>query len=282
MALIEVCGLEYEDLGRRILSGVTFSIEEGERVAILGPNSSGKTVLAMLLAGWLPEYGLAAKSGSMKFEGRPWKDFSLIERAGAVQLVGTVPLPQLSGREFTVRDEIAFGPGNLGLDEGEVCSRVEEALIICGLESLQHRDPHALSGGEQQRVVLAGALAMRPRVLVLDEPLSNLDPSAASRILGVLERLPLSTTIILLDSSPWIAVRMAYRFILLKEGRCLADGRPESVLLHSAAIASLGLTVPAETALTASRHGCWDAGVAVPFTVEVAASAFREVALARR
>ena len=91
MALIEVFELEYEDLDRKVLSGVTFSIEEGERVAILGANNSGKTALALWLAGWLPAHGITAKSGFVKFKGRLWKDLDLVERASAVQLVGLCP-----------------------------------------------------------------------------------------------------------------------------------------------------------------------------------------------
>ena len=195
---------------------------------------------------------------------------------------GFVPLPQLSGREFTVRDEIAFGPGNLGLHQREIRCRVQEAIALCGLESLQDRDPYTLSGGEQQMVVLANALAMRPRILVLDEPLASLDPLAARRILGVLAQLPSSTTVVLLDISPGIAVHIAQRFLLLENGRSIADGGMEKVLLHPTAISLLGLTVPAEAALTAQRKQCWAAGVSTPFTIDSAVSAFQEVARARR
>src|ERR1035437_126532 len=105
LALIEVCELEFDELGRRVLAGITFSIQEGERVAILGGNHSGKTALAWWLAGWFPAHGIEAKSGCVTFRGRPWSELPLAERAGAVQLVGQIPFHQLSGREFTVRDE---------------------------------------------------------------------------------------------------------------------------------------------------------------------------------
>ncbi|HTY61615.1 MAG TPA: ABC transporter ATP-binding protein [Acidobacteriota bacterium] len=281
MALIDVCELEFDDLGRRVLSGISFSIEEGERVAVLGANDSGKTALALWLSGWLPAHGITAKSGSVTFRGRPWSDLPLTERASTVQLVGPVPFHQLSGREFTVRDEIAFGPGNLGLDRQEVQSRVCEAIALCGLEALRDRDPYTLSGGEQQMVVLANALAMHPKILVLDEPLASLDPQAARRILRVIAQLPASTTILLVDISPWVAVHVAQRFLLLREGRCIADGSAENVLLQPDAISLIGLPVSAEAAWMAQERQGWAAGVPTPLTVDSAVAAFREVARAR-
>lgn len=282
MALIEVCELEFDELGRRVLVGLTFSIQEGERLAIVGGNHSGKSALAWWLAGWLPVHGSEAKSGGVTYRGRPWSELPLVERASAVQLVGQVPLHQLSGREFTVRDEIAFGPGNLGLDPQEVRARVDEVVALCGLESLADRDPYALSGGEQQMVVLANALAMKPQVLVLDEPLASLDPQAAGRVLRVLTDLPLSTTIVLADISPRAAVSIAHRFLLLQGGQCVADGSADKVLLHPAAISSLGLPPPAEAAWLVQQQQGWASGIATPFTVDSAVAAFREVERARR
>ena len=282
MALIEVRDLEFDELSRKILAGITFSIQEGERVAIVGGNRSSKSALVWWLAGWLPVHGSEAKSGGVTFRGRRWSELPLAERACAVQLVGQVPLHQLSGREFLVRDEIAFGPGNLGLDVREVRARVDEVIALCGLESLADRDPYTLSGGEQQMVVLANALAMKPQVLVLDEPLASLDPQSAGRVLRVLTQLPGSTTIVLTDVSPRAAVSIAERFLLLQAGQIMADGSAHKVLLHPTAISSLGLPPPAEAAWLLQQKQGWASGVATPFTVDSAVAAFREVERARR
>ena len=282
MALIEVRDLEFHEHGREVLSGISLSIEEGQRVAILGGNHSGKTALARWLAGWLPAQSTVARSGSVTFQGQAWSALPLAERASAVQLVGQVPFQQLSGREFTVRDEIAFGPGNLALDPREIHRRVEHVMTLCGLDSLADRDPYTLSAGEQQMVVIANALAMNPRVLVLDEPTASLDPQSAECVWRVLSGLSTCTTIVLFDVSPRAAVRMAHRFLFLREGRFIADGSAEDVLLHPLAISSLGLPPTAEAAWLAKQEQVWALGVGTPFTVDGAVTAFREVERARR
>lgn len=244
--MIEVNIPEFKPLDRILLSGIKFSLQEGERIAILGGNRSGKTVLSLLIAGWLP-IRQTQLSGSVSFEGRPWAAVPLAERASAVQFVGCMPQQQLSGREFTVRDEIAFGAGNLCLPVEQVRSRVDEVMTLCGLHSIADRDPFTLSGGEQQMVVLAGALAMHPRMLVMDEAMSHLDPDAAERVLSILDELPPSMAIVWTDVSPRVAIRFASRYLLLNNGNCVADGCAKAVLSHRIALRTLGESFQAET-----------------------------------
>jgi energy-coupling factor transport system ATP-binding protein len=215
--------------------------------------------------------------GRLLFEGREWSEYDPIERATAVQFVGQLPVQQLSGREFTVRDEIAFGPGNLGLSPGEVSNRTDESLHLCGLEELAGRDPFTLSGGEQQRLIFATAVAMRSRLLILDEPLTNLDPSAADRILTVLKLLSSSITVIWLDTSPAATLSFARRFALFEQGQCRLDGTAADVLLDPASIASIGLPPVAVAARLAAATNLWNAAVPYPLTVEEAERAFAEV-----
>ena len=267
---MEVEDLTFQLAGRTILSGITLSIERGERVAILGANGSGKTTLAQCLAGWLP-------SSKLTFEGREWKDWPLPQRAAAVQLVGQLPVQQLSGREFTVRDEIAFGPGNLGLPVSEVSIRTEEAMELCGLTHLADRDPFTLSGGEQQRTIIAAALAMRPQLLILDEPVTNLDPSASEHVMQVVSELPSEITVIWMDTSPKTALEFARRFILLQNGRFVVDGSPREVLFHPESISTIGLPPPAEVARLAANAGLWPYGLPYPVTLQEASASFEQV-----
>ncbi len=267
MALLEVTDLAFQ----LILEGITLSVECGERLAILGANGSGKTTLAQCLAGWLP-----VTQGKVTFEGREWKDWPLPQRASAVQLVGQLPVQQFSGREFTVCDEIAFGPGNLGLPVSEVLQRTKEALELCALTHLSNRDPFTLSGGEQQRAVIASALAMRPRLLILDEPVTNLDPSASEHVMQLLSELPHEITVVWLDTSPRIALEFARRFILLHKGRCVVDGSPREVLFHPESLETIGLPPPAEAARLADQAGLWPAGLPYPLTIEEARVSFEQ------
>ncbi len=272
MALLEVTDLAFELAGRAILQGITLSIERGERVAILGANGSGKTTLAQCLAGWLP-----TSPGQLTFEGREWKDWPLPQRAAAVQLVGQLPVQQLSGREFTVRDEIAFGPGNLGLSVSEVAARTEEVIELCGLTHLSDRDPFTLSGGEQQRTVIASALAMKPQLLILDEPVTNLDPSASKHVVQLVSELPPEITVVWLETSPKIALEFARRFMLLRNGKCVADGPARLVLLHPESLATIGLPPPAEVAHLAAQAGLWPDDLPYPLTLSEARERFQQV-----
>lgn len=135
------------------------------------------------LAGW------HAASGSLRWSGRAPAEWPAADRARAVQLVGQIPSQHLSGRAFTVRDEIAFGPENLGMAVKAIERLIERSLSLAGLEALADRDPFKLSGGEQQRLVLAAALALEPQFLLLDEPFTNLDPESRHRLMRVLLEL---------------------------------------------------------------------------------------------
>ena len=276
MALIEVDIPEYRQLKQTVLSGIRLSIDQGARIAILGGNRSGKTALALWLSGWLPDRHRASLPGSVLFEGRPWASLPLAERAAAVQFVGQMPQHQLSGREFTVRDEIAFGPGNLCLQAEEIRSRVDQVMAQCALDSIAGRDPYTLSGGEQQMVVFAGALAMRPRVLVLDEPMSSLDPAAAEGVLENLHQLPPSTTIVMADISARFAIRLATRFLLLSGGCCIGDGNAKEILSRPEAIRALGPPVPVDTVQASVKPRSWLVDSATPEAAEDSVAALWE------
>lgn len=150
---------------------------------ISGGNGSGKTTLAQLLAGCFPDFLPGTIQGSGVVLGEEIGSRPLVEMAQQVQLIQQAPQLQLSGCTFTVEEEIAFGPENLCLDEAEIMARIEQALTFTDCHALRHRHPATLSGGEAQRVVVACALAMRPRLLLLDEAFSRLTPEATAKLL---------------------------------------------------------------------------------------------------
>jgi energy-coupling factor transport system ATP-binding protein len=197
-----------------VLSGAALELRPGDRLAILGDNGAGKTTLGRALAGLM-----APAQGTIRWDGRAWADYSRAERAGLVQFVGQNPWLQLSGRAFTLREEIAFGPENLCLPRAEIARRTDEAMELLGLTHLARRNCRHLSGGETQRLVLAGALAMRPQLLVLDEPMTDLDIEMRAALTRHLHDLPWRMAMVFLDvaAQPWMQ-GLVPRHLTIRDG----------------------------------------------------------------
>ncbi len=214
--------------GRFGIKDITLSIHEGEFVVIAGPNGSGKTTFIRHLN------GLARPTG-----GRVLLDGIDIAQnvIRARRLVGMVfqnPDSQIVGE--TVYDDVAFGPENLSLDRAEIEKRVNESLQSVGLSHLAEERPHLLSGGEKRRLAIAGVLAMRPRVIVFDEPFSNLDYPGVRQVLQQIVSLHQSGhTILVTTHDLEKVIAHSNRVILLSEGRVARDGAPDTVIKESEA-----------------------------------------------
>ena len=225
--MTEVPALEVRDLayaypdGRQVLYGINLTVRDGERVALLGPNGAGKTTLVLHLNGIL-----TAGHGSVTVAGLPVEPDNLREIRRRVGIVFQDPDDQLFMP--TVAQDVAFGPTNLGLDREAVAERVSEALAAVGMSEHADRAPHHLSFGQRRRVAVATVLAMRPTLLVLDEPTSNLDPASRRELADILESLSLPTLIVTHDL-PY-AWQLCPRSVLLDEGVIVAD-RPTPELL---------------------------------------------------
>ena len=165
-----------------------FHYAEPGIVAIFGDNGSGKSTLAQLMAGWYPYFLPGEIEGTGTLLGTPIGKLSLVEQSSTVQLVQQSPYLQLSGCTFSVEEEVAFGPENLCLTEAEIMKRIDEALTLTECQPLRRRHPGTLSGGETQRVVIASALAMQPKILILDEAFSRLTAQATVMLLRRLQQ----------------------------------------------------------------------------------------------
>ena len=157
-------------------------------VAIFGDNGCGKSTLAQLMAGWYPDFLPGEIEGTGTLLGNPIGQLSLVEQSSTIQLVQQSPYLQLSGCTFSVEEEVAFGPENLCLTETEIMQRIDAALTLTECQPLRHRHPGTLSGGETQRVVIASALAMQPKILILDEAFSRLTAQATAMLLARLQQ----------------------------------------------------------------------------------------------
>lgn len=200
----------YED-GPTVLDGLDFDVTEGRALALLGRNGSGKTTLMRLLSG-----GLRPQSGELSVSGTPvsYGRKGLTRLRTTVQLVVQDPDDQLFAA--SVEQDVSFGPLNLGLPDAEVRARVEEALTALDIGALADRPTHLLSYGQRKRTAIAGAVAMRPRVLILDEPTAGLDPDGQERLLDTLRRLQdAGTTVLLATHDVDLALRWADDVALL-------------------------------------------------------------------
>lgn len=181
--MVSVKNLSYAySQNNNVLDNVSFDICEGERVAIIGPNGAGKTTLFLHLNGTIKSH-----EKNVRILGKSIGDMSIEERIREVGIVFADPDDQLFMP--TVFDDIAFGPTNMGLSRKEVEKRVRYAIERVGLQGLENRVPHHLSCGQKKKVALAAVIAMRPKVLVLDEPTANLDPKSRSDLIKVIKEL---------------------------------------------------------------------------------------------
>ena len=227
---------------KKALDDVSLCINDGDFVGLIGHTGSGKSTLVQHLNGLLKP-----TSGKIIVDGRDItsKDTDLKEIRQKVGLVFQYPEHQLF--EETIYKDIAFGPKNLGLKEEEVEERVKKAMGLVGLdyERFKDRSPFELSGGQKRRVAIAGVLAMKPKVLILDEPTAGLDPRGRDEILGRLELLHKEgITIILVSHSMEDIAKLVNRIVVMHKGKVAMEGETREIFKQAEKLVQLGLGIP--------------------------------------
>ena len=253
---------------RHALKDVSLEIRDGEFIGLIGHTGSGKSTLIQHLNGLLK-----CSSGNVYYNGKDIadSDYSLKDLRREVGLVFQYPEYQLF--EATVIKDVLFGPGNMGVSQldGEVAAY--EALKSVGIgEELLDASPFDLSGGQKRRVAIAGVLAMKPKVLILDEPAAGLDPAGRREILNLISevRKEKNLTVILVSHSMDDVAEYVDRIVVMNDGTVAMDGAPSEVFLHGDELTSMGLDVPEITGLFMKMKA---AGIKVPqnvFTVDEA------------
>ena len=233
---LRVRGLGYRyPNGLEALGGVDLEVAGGERVAVLGPNGAGKTTFMLHLN------GLLQGDGYLEVAGLPVAPPTLPELRARVGLVFQDPDDQLFMP--TVGEDVAFGPLNLRLGAAEVAARVDEALAAVRMTGTAGRAPHELSMGERRRVAIAGVLAMRPELLVLDEPSANLDPRGRRELVALLSCIPCTMLVVTHDLP--LAAEVCERAVVMSHGRLVADRACCELLRDEALLAAHDLELPA-------------------------------------
>jgi len=259
-----------------VLQNINLQVNEGEFVAVVGPNGAGKSTLCYTLAGFAPHFFKGELSGKVEVAGLESSKSTLDEWVLNVGLAFQNPFNQISGAKYTVFEEIAFGLENTGVPREEMKPRVDEAMKLTDISNLADRSPYSLSGGQQQRVALTSILVMQPKLLVLDEPTSQMDPIGTREVFGVIRKMAEGgmTVVMVEHKMEWIA-QFASRVIALKDGQILLEGRPSEVLTSDLlADNGFGISRYTSTAREARRQGLWKKEK-LPVTLDEAVEGFK-------
>ena len=222
---------KYELQEEKTIKNLDLYVKQGEFVGIIGKNGSGKTTLCNIIRGIIPDFVQGEIKGDIIIDNKNIND---IERGEMAELVGFVfqnPFSQISGIKKTVFEEIAYGLENLGVPREEIRQRVTDVIKLLKIEDLQDKKPNELSGGQSQRVAIASIIVMNPKVLIFDEPTSQLDPLGTEEIFDILKLLKSQNkTIILVEHKIDLIAEYADRVVVMDDGKIIFNGETHEVL----------------------------------------------------
>ena len=259
---IDHVSFSYGEASARALDDVTLSVSPGDFLGIIGPSGAGKTTLASAMSGAIPHHYTGPLFGSILVDG---KDTCAVTLTDISQVVGSV-LQDIDTQMVAsvVEDEMLFGLENFGVPHSQIEERVIDALETVGIADLRERDIATLSGGQKQKVAIAAILALRPRVLVLDEPTAALDPASSRMVFETLRSInrELGVTVVIIEQKVALLSEYASRIAVMQGGRIALEGTPSEVFSHSAELRSIGVDSPRVTRISNSlaARGLIEAG----------------------
>ncbi|AEC51330.1 cobalt transport ATP-binding protein [Pyrococcus sp. NA2] len=246
MNIIEVenVSFRYGNSRRYSLKDVSLEVKKGEFIGIIGPSGSGKSTFCLTLNGLIPHSISGDFKGNVIVDGLNTRDHSVAELSTRVGLIFQNPDSQLFN--MTVLEEVAFALENLGVERDEMWRRIKWALKLVRLWDKREEFPPNLSGGEKQRLAIASVLVMKPKVIVLDEPTSQLDPIGREEVLGLVKLLNReeNITIILVEHNTDFLLEYADRIFVFNEGRIVMEGKPEEVFENVEMLEKIGVKIP--------------------------------------
>ena len=242
---IENLSVQYLEQEDKALDGISLEVNEGEFVAILGAHGAGKTTLCLSINGIVPNMINADMFGKIEVAGEVPPKIPVRELASKVGSVFDNPEFQMS--QLTVFEEVALGLQNLGVEKDTIIENITRSLELVGLAGFEERSPFEISGGQQQRLAMASALSMKPQILVLDEPTSNLDPIGKEEVFTVTRKMNQEEglTVIIAEHEVEVIAEYADKVILLEEGKITQKGTPEELFPSIVNIQSdVGVRIP--------------------------------------
>ncbi len=220
----------YPNTEEAVLNNINLTLETGLFHTICGVNGSGKTTLGLLLRSFIPKIYHGEMTGTYLYRNKNINEWDLSELCNEIGYVFQNPFTQMSAAKDNVFEEIAFGLENLGVDRLEIIERVQKTIKLLGLEAIQDKNPINLSGGQKQKVAIASVIVMEPKVLILDEPTSQLDPIATKEIFAILEQLKNNgTTIILIEHKIELIAKYSDTITVLEDNQVVISGEKNTV-----------------------------------------------------
>ncbi len=267
---IENLSFTYSGSEYQALSDINFQVQTGEFVGITGPAGAGKSTLMLCINGIIPHFQDGKFQGKVLINGVDTFETSCAEISRQVGSVFQDPEAQIVAP--TVEDEIAFGLENFGVEPTIIEERITEALELTGITKLRERSTTELSGGQKQRVAIAAAIALRPEILILDEPTSELDPIGTIEVFEVLKQLNerYNLTIVVVEQKINIIMEYIHRLIIFNQGKLVSDRSPREVINEPELLSGIGLKAPpvSELAILLKENGVYNEEL--PLTVDEA------------
>ncbi|MDA8896674.1 energy-coupling factor ABC transporter ATP-binding protein [Acidimicrobiia bacterium] len=271
---IENLSVQYLEQEEKALDKISLEVEEGEFIAILGAHGAGKTTLCLSINGIVPNMIQADMFGKIEVAGEVPPKIPVRELASKVGSVFDNPEFQMS--QLTVFEEVALGLQNLGVDKETIIKNITTSLELVGLAGFEERSPFEISGGQQQRLAMASALSMKPQILVLDEPTSNLDPIGKEEVFTVTRRINQEEglTVIIAEHEVEVIAEYADKVILLEEGKITQVGSPEEIFPNIVNTQSdVGVRIPQITDFASRVPDKFKEGI--PVTVDQAVKGYK-------
>ncbi len=250
MIKVQDVSFTYKDETHPALEGINLEVPEGGFLGIIGPAGAGKTTLARAVAGIIPHHYTGDFYGSITVNGLDTVDSSLIDLSRLVGIVFQDVESQIISP--MVEDELLYGLENFGVPREEIPERMEDALRRVGIPELRDRSISSLSGGQRQKVAIASVIALKPRVLVMDEPTGELDPRSSRQVFSLLKSLneDLGITVIVIEQKIMLLCEFARQLAVMSEGRIVRAGLTREVLVHAEELEALGVNCPRVTTLS--------------------------------
>jgi energy-coupling factor transport system ATP-binding protein len=257
------------------LNDISFQVEKGQFIGIIGKNSAGKSTLCQAIVGLVPHFFKGAYGGKVLVDGLEVKTHEIADLSLKAGMVFQNPFTQVTGSKLTVYEEIAFGLENIGVPRAEMVDRIDEILELLKIEKVKDHNPFDLSGGQMQRMAIASIIAMKPDIIVLDEPTSQLDPAGAEEVFRVIQSLSeQGITIVMAEHKMEKVAQYCSRILLLHDGKVIDFDTPEKIFSRDD-LETYGVNAPVYTRVCKAL-GVKKAGTDLyPVTLEDAEKALR-------